>query len=132
MAALSVYLRLLAPFLPFVTEEVWSWWQSGSIHHAPWPAREELVDVSGELEPVDQPRWRMAHDVLEVVRKERSERKIALKVPIVRAEVSVGSDRLVHLADVEADLKSACRITELVPAAGSGPLELVLTFGEPS
>ena len=131
VAALSVYLRLLAPFLPFVTEEVWSWWQSGSIHHAPWPGREELVDVSGELEPVDQPRWRMAHDVLEVVRKERSERKIALKVPIVRAEVSVGSDRLVHLADVEADLKSACRITELVPAAGSGPLELVLTFGEP-
>jgi valyl-tRNA synthetase len=45
--SLSSFQRLLAPFLPFVTEEVWSWWQQGSVHRAAWPDASELVAAVG-------------------------------------------------------------------------------------
>src|SRR5437763_10519782 len=90
-AALSVLLRLLAPFLPFVTEEVWSWWQEGSIHTAAWPAAAELESLLSDSSPAtrqaDERAYQWATDVLFEVRKQRSVAKQPLKVPITKVTI---------------------------------------------
>jgi len=112
--ALSVLLRLLAPFLPFVTEEVWSWWQSGSIHIAPWPTPSEveslLADNSIGARQHDQRVADWATDVLFEVRKQRSEAKQPMRVPITRVTIRAEPSALELMPLVEADLKAALRV----------------------
>jgi len=114
VAALSVLLRLLAPFLPFVTEEVWSWWQDGSVHCSTWPTHAEvstlLPEGSDARRESDQHIYQWATDLLFEVRKQRSEAKQHMKVPITLVTVTAAADALALMPQVEADLKSALRV----------------------
>ena len=129
VAALSVLLRLLAPFLPFVTEEVWSWWQDGSIHTAKWPAASEVAslvpDHSDELRQSDQATYDWATYVLFEVRKHRSEAKQPLKVPIVKVTVKAEAAATALMPAVEADLRAALRVHTFETLAGE-PREIVV------
>jgi len=112
--ALSVLLRVLAPFLPFVTEEAWSWWQSGSIHIAPWPTPNEveslLADNSTLAREHDQRVAEWATSVLFEVRKQRSEAKQPMRVPITKVTIKAEPSALELMPLVEADLKAALRV----------------------
>ncbi len=114
VAALSVLLRLFAPFLPFVTEEVWSWWQPGSVHNAAWPTRGEIEalisDNSEARRDADRQVYDWATAVLFEVRKQRSEAKQPLKVPITTVAITADAQTLALMPHVEADLKLALRV----------------------
>ncbi|MGE5244640.1 MAG: valine--tRNA ligase [Betaproteobacteria bacterium] len=130
VAALAVYLRLFAPFLPFVTEEVWSWWQEGSVHASCWPDPGELVALSGQVTPDERRHWDYARELLFEIRKRRSEAKQSMKVPIVRAVLTDAPERLALVEAIEADLRAAGRIGRIERAAGSA-FGVEVTFGEP-
>jgi valyl-tRNA synthetase len=110
--ALSTLLRLFAPFLPFVTEEVWSWWQEGSVHRAPWPGGEELRGPAGAGPGPEV--LAVASAVLGEVRKAKTTAKASMRADVARTVVRDSHDRLAALALVTADVCDAGRIAELV------------------
>jgi valyl-tRNA synthetase len=128
-AALSVLLRLFAPFLPFVTEEVWSWWQDGSVHTSAWPERNELDTLlsrdSAQLRQADQQVYEWATQVLFEIRRQRSEAKQPLRVPITRVTIRAEPTAVALMPEVEADLKSALRVQQFECMAGE-PREIVV------
>ncbi len=79
--AVDVLLRLLAPFIPFATEEVWSWSNEGSVHEAAWPTVEELA-AAGDGEPrmLD-----LASAALTSIRGAKTAAKVSQKTPMLQA-----------------------------------------------
>ncbi|GII21127.1 valine--tRNA ligase [Planosporangium mesophilum] len=100
--ALSVQLRLFAPVLPYVTEEVWSWWRYGSVHRAPWPSARELTDAVGDRDVLT-----VTSAALHQVRRAKSDRRMSMKTAVPLAEVLGPASQLDLLALAEADLRAA-------------------------
>jgi valyl-tRNA synthetase len=127
--ALSVLQRLFAPVLPFVTEEVWSWWQAGSVHRSPWPGSRELGDARAGGDPA---MLRDVSVVLSLVRKAKSEAKVSMRADVARVVVTGPADALAHVLAAADDLRATGRIAELVVEESPGQLAATVELAEDS
>jgi valyl-tRNA synthetase len=121
--ALHNLLRLLAPFIPFATEEAWSWWQDGSVHRASWPTATELEQYSSGS---DQQLMSSASEALMVIRKSKSDQQLSMKAEIDSIRIaSPNPDGLSSIAD---DLRSVGKIEKLEIVSGEQTLVQEVVF----
>ena len=128
--ALSVVLRLFAPYLPFVTEEVWNATSEdgiSSIHRAPWPTRDELPDG------VDSGCFDAAVEVLTNIRRLKSEAKVSLKTPVDQLVVKGPPARIDLLKQAIEDVAATVNVKSYELVADESLEEFVwsATLGEP-
>ena len=134
LTALSVFLRLFAPFLPFAAEEIWSWWRPGSVHTAAWPSEQEILEAAGGADDSGAQTLQMAAQVLGDIRKKKSEEQRPLKTAVARVVIRAPDEKLALLPDVEQDLRASGLIQQidtLVAEALQVDVELAPPEGPP-
>lgn len=124
--SLKLFLRLFAPFLPFITEEIWSWrfakgeGKKASVHHASFPSAEEYKDLQ---EPTIAGSYEAGVEVLTKIRSAKTEGKVNLRWTVEKLVVTSTAGRL-------AALKAA--LDDVVGAGSVDPAGVLLQEGEPA
>jgi valyl-tRNA synthetase len=108
--ALLAITKLLAPFIPFATEEAWSWWQEGSVHRSSWPVAEDLSSFTGDRTVA---LLSLASQALIGIRKAKSDQKLSMKAEISSLTIEANEADIESLKQIESDLKSVGKIDEV-------------------
>lgn len=127
--ALSHVLRLFAPFLPFITDEVWSWWFGAmhpTVHGAPWPGTEETSDAATTPEVFEA-----AVDAIGEIRRVKSERDQSIRVPVSWMRVTGPHNAIRALEEAIDDVRSAGAVGEVHFEAADDVESLSVELSEP-
>ncbi|PPB50468.1 valine--tRNA ligase [Arthrobacter pityocampae] len=118
---LDALLRLFAPFLPFATEEVWSWWREGSVHQADWPGADALRALPDAADAGVLTSVALA---LGGIRKAKSEAKVKQRTEVERAVVTASPAQVGQIRAGLADLLAAGNARDLEVVEGDGALSV--------
>src|SRR5690606_33523920 len=116
--SLSVFLRLLAPFLPYVTEEAWSWWQEGSVHRSGWPTSAEVAGLTGDAAMLDT-----TAAVRSGVRRAKSDAKVSMRTPVAALTVTAPDAQAEALRQAASDLLDAAKAESISYRSGEFAVE---------
>ena len=125
--ALDTLLRLFAPHMPFVTEEVWSWWRDGSIHRASWPSIDELASFAAD----DLAVYPAAAAVLGEIRKAKSTAKRSMRTDVIAATVRAPAELRRALEPALDDVRTAGCIVGELALVEAGELSVDVTLVDP-
>ncbi|WP_216404601.1 valine--tRNA ligase [Arcanobacterium phocae] len=105
--AVDTFVRLFAPILPYATEEVWSWYRTGSVHRAQWPSIVPLAQASGDADPAT---LHVASQALAALRKIKSENKVSQRTSFHTVTLTVPELDAAKIAAVSSDIVAAAHV----------------------
>ncbi len=122
----DVLLRLFAPVLPYISEEIWSWTFAeekgeASIHRAPWPTASEFDGVAA---PSDAGSFELAIGALAAINKSKADNEVSLGREVEKLVLKANAATLERLSAVEGDVLAAVRchahLCEVHPSREAG------------
>ena len=129
--ALSTLQRLFAPILPFATEEVWNWWQSGSIHATAWPTTAELTaGLSGDA---DDAFIDAVCGTLALIRRAKTEAKVSQRAVVELAAITATDAGAKAISDGWEDIANAGSVSNwTITVADSAEISVAVTLAPPA
>jgi valyl-tRNA synthetase len=117
--ALSVLVRLFAPVLPYICEEIWSWafaveTGAASVHVARWPSD---ADFAGIAAPADGASFESAVAAFLAINKAKADANVSAGRETQRLALAAAPDAHARLASVLGDVLAAARCAEHTLAA---------------
>jgi valyl-tRNA synthetase len=103
--AIRTIVQLFAPFLPYVTEEVWSWFHEGSVHRSSWPEADQIRGLTGDTQNADL--LLTAGQVLSSIRKVKTAAQVSMKAEVSSLHIVGPADAVAGLGEVVSDLRNA-------------------------
>jgi valyl-tRNA synthetase len=109
---LNVLLRAFAPFVPYISEEVWSWAfaeEAGqpSVHRAPWPTTKELAGIRA---PKHADSFDVAIELMTAINKKKTELGASVGRVVKTATIALPASRVEDIAAGLPDVLSSTKI----------------------